>query len=537
MKGGYVLYISDHSVNLLLIQGKRVVLEQNLLQDESSFQHFAQYLRVHTLKNVSILVNSRHEEYRQERIPKLYRGDRQALLKHKRKRLFPGIDYTCATPQGMDKRGGEGREQEKVLFSCLAAPDLIQPWIRLLLDARVPVRGIMSLPLVSQKLINYLPQEDQVLLVTYTPSISANSAYGLHQSYFAKQQLMVSRLIPLESLQAQYYASHALPEIFKTQQYLNGQSLTREDRRLHVVILLPRHEIEAFEQHLALQKISEFSRYYLIDVEQLFQLSGVDGEASRRDDGLLYFSALIAWYTHQQGKNHYAQASETRYAFYKRIREGLWLLIALIALSSVAYGSKIMSEALSIRQDTQNIQQQTQVLQKKHDAAQQYTLVDIPVDVIHIKNTVDVAEYAQSLYRDPYQALRLVSQHLNDFPSLRLDKIHWQAIERTIQKPDFAAKLRNTARLRQPKQEQETLEILRLDGHISGAEGNAIRAFRTLKNFIRKVEDMPQIREVKMLNSPMNLATQNLSGAAGETQSLPKAVFQLEFTLKFEDAR
>jgi hypothetical protein len=530
MKNGQLLYISDYEALLYEIRNRQVLLSHRFFHQDEDYTAFSDYIQTHPPRALKILVNSRHEEYRQDRIPKLRSGDRQALLTHKRKRLFPATPYSTALCQGDNHKIPP---QERILFSCLAVPDLLQPWIQALLSARVPITGICSLPLLSSMVLKNLPPAEQALLVTYNQRMGSNATYGLRQSFFIKQHLLASRLIPLQDLNDEYYAHYVLNEVIKTQQYLQGQGLASEDAPFAVYLLLPAHLLAPMQAYLSARPASAFFQYYLLDLEQVAAVDGIEIHPSARDEGLLYFETLLAWYALRHGKNHYAQTHEMRYAHYAKARRVIWTLSAGVALASLSYGGSLWWEAHTISTKADSAAAGAAELRARYQETQahQRQLLDIPVDVIHIKNTVDVVDYIQALYHDPYAGLHILSKHLNDFPALSLARLAWEHKRIPVQKKSAASKLLNARMIRRADTEQdlESVETLTVEGQLNGFQGNTIYAVRTLKAFVENLQSENAVSEVKILESPMNIVTQTTASTDASTP------FKLEIELRFGD--
>jgi hypothetical protein len=530
MKRSQVLYISDYEVLLYDIHDKRVALCECFLHQEDAYLTFRDYMRIHPPAAIKILINSRHEEYRQERIPKLRGNDRQSLLEHKRKRLFPASPYTAAVLQGDSRKNPQ---QERVLFSCLTAPDLIQPWIKVLLEAHIAITGICSLPLLSHWVLKNLPPIEQVMLVTYSRRMGGNAPYSLRQSFFVGQNLCASRLIPLQGLEAEHYIGYVFNEILKTQQYLQGQGMASEEQVFTVYLLLPPHLITPLQAHLNQNPPPPYLCYYFIDINQVATLDGLIIDASAHDNDLFYFETLMAWNAVHYGKNHYALPYERRYYQYYKIRRMLLAATVVLSVGSLSYSAFTLWEAQRRNHHAEDIAHTIATIRADYQKTQQHQqqLLDIPVDVLHIKNTVEVVDYFQSLYRDPYRALLILSKHLTDFPMLTLTTLNWEHKRVAIQKHSAASKLLNTRIIRQDDsaQEMESIEILTIEGHISDFQGNTIRAVRTLRTFTQLIQAEAGVSEVNIVNSPMNITSESLT-RQDETQS----PFKLEIIFRFE---
>lgn len=540
MKSGYVLYLSDYQLQVYRVEGRRVVLSCRFTHDSDGHEAFAAYLRAAPFRKTAILVDTRSEEYRIDRIPHLLAGDRTAMLEHKKRRMFPATPYSFAVLQQSKENQGEGNKagpaQDRVLFTCLNNPNLVRPWSQRLLAQQIAITRIASVPLLSPLLLKYLPVEDYTLLVTYTSQIGEHNPYGLRQSFFADQQLSLSRLSPMPGLDTAVYTDYVFTEVVKTQQYLQGNGFLPEEENLNVVMVVPPALLRPLQQHLAVRKSSLPIRYFLIDIGQLSQFINLemDVEPGAGQPAEMFFSSLLVWHIRRTGRNHYGQAQELRYHIYHKIRQGLFAATALTGAGLLAYGGWILSEALAVRAQTAEHQTQTRQLEKRTQAQKlQNEELGFNIEVVHLKNTVDVAEYLETSYTDPRRSLVIFSQYLQDYPQIRLLSLEWESRQRPKPLKRRGGGLRN-ARVK-VKREMEDIEVLSTDVNISRFE-DMLDAKRTVKNFTGALEQEEAVESADVVQSPDSAAGKQLSGELGMQRERPKEMkFKLEVIFKFAE--
>jgi hypothetical protein len=115
-------------------------------------------------------------------------------MNHKKRRLFENAIYTYGVIQG---RESQGRRDDLGLFIALNNPNLLQPWLNLIITFKIPLAGIYSLPLLSENLLKYLPKAPYTLLVAHTPPMGTHSAAGLRQSFFFQTETAIK---PISSI-------------------------------------------------------------------------------------------------------------------------------------------------------------------------------------------------------------------------------------------------------------------------------------------------------------------------------------------------
>ena len=174
----------------------------DFIADEQGLQRFAVYLEQSSRIAVSVVVDFVEEEFREESIPHVMGSDRKAVIQTKINRLFRDATYSHALLQ---RRDADGRRDDRMLFTALTRPDLLAPWMGLLMQSKVPVSGIYSLPLLSKDLLKMLKLDARYLLL-----VTLQSSGGLRQTFFANGTLKVSRLAMLQDVGSVRFTANML---------------------------------------------------------------------------------------------------------------------------------------------------------------------------------------------------------------------------------------------------------------------------------------------------------------------------------------
>lgn len=531
MKHKTVFCITDYQLLVYQIQKNTISLHKVFLHDEDGLNGLADYLQKNPPKNLHILVNSRQEEYRQDSVPHVRGGDRDALLAHKCRRLFPHTPYAYAWCQ-KTVRSSQNRSEDRVMYMALNAPELLESSLNHLLRHKVPISGISSLPLLSVKAVKKYLAATYTLLITHSPALSAYSDHGLRQTFFHHQDFVSSRLIPLQTLEGDGYASQVSSEIFKTQRYLQGQGWLPEDKKIRVLFITSPDLIKVLKQYLNSQGIS-LENYKFIERNKFVRGYGlkINVQAGHPLD---FNTALI--YALAQGNipNHYAQVHERRYFTLKKIKQALIALSVAGGLALFGGGAGVLSQTLQVKEQELQLENKSRTLHAAYLNTQkrQRDVLGIDVDVIHIKNTVDVAEHVIQQKTDPQQALVLLGILLTNFPNLELKELLWKTATQAID--DGKNQARGLLRA-QPKNKKPVrkIEILEFSGKIANFDGNEITALRTLQNFVHYARRQESVDSVKILEAPLNRSNNTgLKGVVGKSSQRKEADFKLELVLK-----
>ncbi|MEO5351712.1 MAG: GspE/PulE family protein [Magnetococcus sp. XQGC-1] len=248
---------------------------------------------------VYLLVDVIEEELRRERIPKIWGGDRTAVLERRLERIFPGTPLRRAVSQGRDREGGEW-----ILFSGLTRPELVTPWLTAVRQTGQPLAGIWSLQLLSRALLRKLTTDaENVLLVGFHSG-------GLRQTFFHRGRTLISRLTPVAGKTPGELATLLRQEVEKSRSYLNHLRLLSTGGQASAVL-----DLFVLAQGALLTELADWSggapayRISLHDADQLGEAIGLQGG--------LTFGALERLHGHlllqYPQANHYASVGDLCY--------------------------------------------------------------------------------------------------------------------------------------------------------------------------------------------------------------------------------
>jgi len=546
-----ILYLTDNHLLAYQVNKKTLVEVQAFPPDPAGEADFVKYLTKDPKTPVIWLVDTTQEEYQTTHLPHVSGRDRHHLLTRKMRRLFEYTPYTYGVVQ---EREQKGRGDDKVLFLALNNPALLQPWMNLLTTYKVPLVGVCSVPLLSQRLLKYLVKAPYTLLITHTSARNEQNLDGLRQSFFLNQQLQVSRLIPLNTLAPTEYAEYMINQIIKMQRYLESARLlpVESNEILTVVIFTETLLLKALQQYPT-AALENLQLHFIDSHDFAHQI----GWRSTNND-TVYWHQLLAYHTakHSWGlSNHYAQPVETRYFRYRKIRFRLYLSALLLLASAGTVSYNILEQALVIKQ--QGDDKERQVAQRQTELKQLRTRVpNLPIDIVLMRNVVDLGLHLTSLHLSPRPAWEKLSQVLLRHPNLLIEQLEWGigATATEIFPPLAAASQSGIDRdnedatdHNQPPPEgidtQTTTppdyfwEGLRVQGKISPFGGNYQNALHLFEDFIGDLRKQPQdFSLVKELVSPYNLR-RTLQGKIGDSEKDLTAPYAVEILIKHKYQR
>lgn len=539
----FVLLLSDHTLSIYHAAQRKISGIIQFSTDENGLQAFTQWLEQQRCPAVSLVVDSRYEEYLVDVVPHVSGQDQKNLFRHRLTRHYPKSPYRYACVQRhLPAPAGLKRSNDQALFSCINNDDILKPWIKALLLRHVPIRGIYSLPLLLQRLLPFLQAGHSSLLVTHSPYNASNGPQSMRQSYFLEGHLQVSRPLAVNVHSNAEYAGYLTQEILKTQHYLEMRNILPPQEAFEVILLAAAPWDSAakhWEQQQPRQE--QHIRYRCVELDDLAASLSLDAE--NLDLGILVAGVLSQ---RRMVANHYAQASQRRYFYYQHVRQALYASSAAVLLGGVAVAGNNAYQVLQLQQEQQDMQQKiTTTIQRRNDLNEkQRQHSGVETDVVYIKNTVESVEFLQHHQLDIRQGLSLVSQYLNDYPLLRLNDLKWygvvpeeppseEELRRQQQPQTQLNKMLATRGLNQKKHAKPELHIF-LNGELWPFDGNYTKALDTVKQFQQALEKSPKIKTVKTIRMPLNAQpgskiTGSLSSSQTSTNST--APFSLEVVI------
>lgn len=344
--------------------------------DDAGRDNFKRYLNESVNTPMTVLVDVIEEEFRQDTIPHVFGSDRQALIDRKQARLFRDANYLYTQQQG---RETGGRRDDQLLFMALTSQEHIRPWIELLSEFKVPVKGILSVPLLLQSYIKTLPEVSDYALFVTMQSIS-----GLRQTFFQKKELKISRLSKLARYGTESYVPVIGEEIDKIQRYLNSLRLIPNETSLDVYVLADKATLDELKN---LSLSSQMIRRHYFDISKLLdsRQKGI-AQAIPFCDQLLMHHLLKS-----QPGNCYAAPKDMRYAKMRNMRYAMNITSVALLLFSLIYGGLNFMGGLSYKQQSESSKHKSTFYQARYDMARE-RLPKTPVEPAQIKVAVDAAK-------------------------------------------------------------------------------------------------------------------------------------------------
>jgi hypothetical protein len=542
-----ILYLTDFELVAIWVRGKTVAEIQHFSIDPHGETEFAKYLTQDVKTAIYWIIDTTHEEYHTTQIPHVAGKDHQQLMNYKKKRLLGGgaassekTPYIYGTVQGREMLG---RGDDKVLFTAINNPTILQPWLNWILTYKVPIVGIYSLPLLSESSLKSLSHSPHLLLVTQAPP-RANGSAGLRQSFFLEHKLQLSRLIPVNITTPEEYAQQVLKQVIATHRYLeNTQRLPTTVTTNLPILILTDISVNAFKS--VIQEMGYGLNIQLINYHDLARQWGLHFSGNKLSwHHFVAYQLTRRWYT----KNHYAKFAQTRYLFYRRLKGAIYLLALLLFSSAVAASWLIWEQSFKLQHEGEVFVEKTK--QRQIDVENlRGQLPDLPLNIIFLRNIVDIGFHIKNHHISPRQAWEQLSQVLTHHPNLFLEQLEW-GIGHSKTKIFSSTTKQVTNQIVEEENEAEEnddetfdkkknfLEGLRIYGKIRPFQGDYQHAKQVFTQFIRELETKyPYFWRVEVQLSPYepNRVLQGQIGAP--SQEVKTAPFVIDIFIKHSYAK
>jgi hypothetical protein len=481
MKSALLLFLSASHLHAQIMEGGKIVAQREFEDTSAGPDDFAAFVKtVHY--PAYLLVDLIEEDFRQESIPHLIGGSRNALLQRKFEQFYRGTPFRQAT---LLLRQKTGRRDDDMLFSALTNPALVTPWVNILLAHKIPLSGIYSVPQISAPLVKDHPSE-------YLLLISWEKSAGLRQTYFSEHRLQISRLTPINAdLTFQDAVTRELP---RTYQYLKSLSLLPAGQILDVRLL--GHGDDLLELRSTLPENADM-RYDLVELDDLAGKLGIEHRFSDSDASQIFLHRLAI----DPPQTHYANTEHVHYCTLWRMRRALhWIAGGLLA-GSLAWGTSDIwqsgwnaDETRAMVGDAQRIQNEVKQITDAFPNTQ--------APASEMKSSVSIMRDLDRQTVSPGNAMRPLGRALDRYPRIELDELGW--------KMDAAEPAANNAPATVPAQ------VVTLKGRLLGFEGNYRTALGYLDRF--QIELEKQGYSVTALGKPLDISPGGNISDREETQ-------------------
>lgn len=475
--------------------------------DEQGRAAFRAWLEEDPKKPVQLLLDVIEEEFHVDRIPHVIGRDRSELFERTAKRHFRSTEFRFIVNQG---REIGGRRDDQVLVAGLTNPELLRTWLSVIDDAAVPLRGIYSLPLVSESLLPALGANK----VSRALVISQQIPSTLRQSYFEKGRLRFSRLVPGRYSDAEGFAEFFHRELRQTLRFLETQRFRSQAAHIDVYVLVSADIYHVMRDQLA---STDTVTCHLVPLEHVAGRIGLRGPRTGAFADAIFGHLLLR---KRRPENHYGLSRLRRHFFAQRARIGLTALAALLLLSAIAAAIGIVLRGEVYEESISIARERAAEFDRRYKVRLQQ-LDEFDYRAQDVKNAVDLLSKLRELrVSNPGPVLASLGNALDAHPGVLVNRLNWHQTD----DPDIAPEAGGQQELasrgtglveRIGETDSAPYQYLRVAGDIVDFEGEYRRAVRKFDDFVATLRNQPGVSRVDIIESPF--ALQSDTGITGDS--------------------
>ncbi|MEC5399996.1 hypothetical protein [Uliginosibacterium sp. H1] len=500
------LHLVDHSgIYCYRIDGAHLTLADYFPVDEEGQLGFGYWVQQRPRGDIhSLVVDLPDEGFHLDPIPYVIGADRKALIQRKLVQHFFGSPYATAISLGREKTG---RRDERVLFAAITRPAAIEPWLTVLRSAGAALRAVHAVPLLTRDLLAGLKlPETRGLVIALSPS-------GIRQLYFDDGQLRFARLSPAPDGPYANWGPDCLREARKTYQYISAQRWIPRNNPLTVYVLACRNEEQALTPQLAGGEPLDFQT---VALESVFQRLSVREPVTDSNSRALFLRLA----QRARAEPQLAPESERRYFRVWQARSAVFAagMLALFGFGLAA--GKAWFDARELRLHAQETRLDTQREERRYDQLLA-SLPKLPAPLDTLRGVVDNLDQVAAQRNGPRPLLALLSQSLERFPDVELQRLDWQAGPRG-DGPTGTTPATTTS----PHAVNESSLVVEASLP-EGSAGDPRGAIERIRALVADLQQNPGI-EVSRLRQPFDIESdKTLKSDSNSARSRPQFSFQI----------
>lgn len=510
-----VLWISK-GATLCHWQGNVMESSTTYSAEKEQLQLLGERLAAQSHVPTYVVVDMVEEEYNTANVPHVKGRDRAVVTHRQLERAFKGVAYRYAQVQG---RESTGRRDDVLLCSAITKAELLDPYLQVLRDRQVSIRGVYSLPFVTEALVSQLKlAKSAILLATAHRS-------GLRFSFILNGKLKLSRILPSAAGVDGFTSAVVLDELEKTQRYLVRLRVIPNDTELRALVISPtclNDQLAGAGPRIGNMELMRFTVGAAAEVLGLKDLAGVD------DNDVLLMALLFKSHL----PNHYGTAQDLRWSRLRDWNTRLQLAGGTFFLLCAMQAASAFVEGLVLTRHGELAQKEASALLGQYDSLAS-GLLPSPVNADQLKTGLDaLAEIERTRISIP-TVVGVVSRAVSLRPDVAVDSLEIREepagplLDGAGQLMAPAPEATNGNNLANPKLSDF---VVSLRGQIVAFDGNYKHAAAQVESTVAVMEHEGVLVGGKVVQAPLDVSSQrSLAGEAGVRETQQRvAAFTIE---------
>ncbi len=409
-----LLYFSPTGVALYRWRAGVLSEDARFEQSDAGLARFSAHVGILKSSVVHVLVDVVEEGFHIDTIPFVRGTDRKALIQRRLAQRFRDVTLATSISLGYEKTQ---RREERVLLTSCTNPGEIQPWLRALEQAEVPVSGVYSPALLANALATTLKLAKPRMLVVGVHEC------GVRQSYVHSGCVRFSRLNPFagEDVATSQTVMAALErETERLYQYLRvTHELSDDSQIVNAIVIAPPGQTA---------RVQDFS----IGSPTQLRIEVVDQSFAAKRIGLKNAPAHLgveALYLHLLARKRPAQqyASRTTQALYgtRNLQLGLVASGALVGLACLFAAGIQLVQGFDLSREIESDQARRQAADSTYNAITA-AFPTLPTTLENLRAALQQYDALNNINAHPAQFASRISRALDRFPQMKLEHLAWR---------------------------------------------------------------------------------------------------------------
>ena len=463
---------------------------------------------------IAVLVDMTDEEHTRDTVLRLGSRDQQAMLARKLARAFPRTPFRAAQVQG---RNAENPDEDCALLSALTRPEPVRFLMQRLADARLPVVGVFSPALLTERLL-----DPQACAAPALMLVLRRGNGRLQHSFFRDGRLAGSRRLRATATPALEDPSFMLRQLEESLRYFDPTFAASADRPLQVLLapadleLLSSAEGRGEGWQLRPLEVAELGKRLRIR-------AGLGDGVSER-----VFVELLRQHA---GTTNFAPPADRRYFEFFRIR--FYARAACLALAGAAFigtlvnGLAIFDAGQRAAGSSATVHQLETLLPGVPESGSSR------VDPMEMQMVVTAYDALAGHQAEPGYVLVAIGAAVSQRPGIQVDALEWSA-----ERPAVAATEQGSEDGEATAPAPPAGITVILKGHVAPFGGDYARAFDELQAFVDALRETPDIDTVTPRAQPLDVSpSSTLTGEVAVGTPPGDAAFTLEIVMRLPHER
>lgn len=411
-KSKRIALIASDGLSVFVLYNGRLHHDAKFSDEDIGHENFLNYLAERALTPITLLVDSVAEDFLVESLPHVSYYDRKGFLNRKLEGHFRGLEYRSSSVVG---RESGGRKNDKVLFSALTKNQIIEPWIRVMLQAEVPIQGISTPAFALCKVVEHykLLSKRAALIVNWEKT-------GIRQTFVANKRMMFSRLTQVTgSGNSSDLAAEIIDNCVQSKDYLERIGLLEFDQSLDLHIITPQLNEDDFAE------LGNTGGFFIVRHYRPADLMPPDSFHGEEEEKTAVLLCLEWGVRTGQLSNRYAPPAVQRFYDLGQYRRLIGFTSLASLLISAAVSLPLMLDAIERSSRIAALQIQIEPIRTQYDSlTAQFPETPIPSEAMQL--AVENYQLFTSQLRNPTVLMEQVGAVVARFPSVRLNTLRWQ---------------------------------------------------------------------------------------------------------------